>query len=66
MPNAILADDNSVAHFHCPNNLCSAPACIADVSYSAIKLICPLRHAYWLPIAELSRVDPYWPSGDKR
>lgn len=66
MPNALLANSNSIAHFHCPNTLCSAVACLADVQFTVVKLICPLGHAYWLPIVELSRVEPYWPSEDKQ
>jgi len=50
-----------IAYFHCPQKFCSAVACIFDVDGQAVKLICPLRHMYWLPISELRRVTPYWP-----
>jgi hypothetical protein len=53
--------NDTFAHFHCPNQVCSAVSVIADVDHIAAKLVCSLRHVYWLPIKELARVEPYWP-----
>ena len=59
---AIPSNDTSFAHFHCPKNICSSVSCIADVTGSAVKLVCSIGHVFWLPEAELSRVNPYWPA----
>lgn len=56
-----LSFQAEIAYFHCPQKFCSAVSCIFDVNDKAVKLVCALRHVYWLPIADLRRVQPYWP-----
>lgn len=51
-----------VAYFNCPHQICSSVSRVFDVDGMAVKLVCSLRHVYWMPIGQLVRVNPYWPS----